>query len=153
MAEKMKQMQQAMKNPAVQAQMEEMQSAMANPALQQKLATLKDDPEFKGMFEDIQTNGMGALLKYMNDPNMLRKLGSRMGDVAPAASAAPVAGAAPAEVSDLFDAARCVTNSGKLQHLRTAMMYFLAYSSWPPAALSVRIWTRFLCGTGIMHGL
>lgn len=29
---------------------------------------LRDDPEFKQMFEEIQSGGMGALMKYMNDP-------------------------------------------------------------------------------------
>jgi hypothetical protein len=33
------------------------------------------------MFEDIQKGGMGALMKYMNDPRVLSKLGSRLGDV------------------------------------------------------------------------
>jgi hypothetical protein len=37
--------------------------------------------EFKEMFEDIQKGGMGALMKYMNDPRVLSKLGSRLGDV------------------------------------------------------------------------
>jgi hypothetical protein len=34
------------------------------------------------MFEDIQKGGMGALMKYMNDPRVLAKLGSKLGDVA-----------------------------------------------------------------------
>jgi hypothetical protein len=38
--------------------------------------------EFKEMFEDIQKGGMGALMKYMNDPRVLSKLGSKLGDVA-----------------------------------------------------------------------
>ena len=114
--EKMAAMQEAMQKPEVQAQMAEMQSAMANPALQQKLQGMRDDPEFKDMFEDIQKNGMGALMKYMNDAEFLRKLGSRVGDVAPAPGAAGAAAMAAAgsaqqaaapEVNDLLDAARC----------------------------------------------
>lgn len=110
--EKMAAMQEAMKKPEVQAQMQEMQSAMANPQLQEKLAGMRDDPEFKAVFEDIQKNGMGALMKYMNDPEFLRKIGSRVGDISPApvgAGAAAMAGSAAQkapEVNDLLDAAR-----------------------------------------------
>ena len=68
------------------------------------------------MFEDIQKNGMQAMMKYWNDPKVLAKIGERMGDIptsAPAegaaAAAAPAADAqAPApEINDLRDAAKC----------------------------------------------
>jgi hypothetical protein len=36
------------------------------------LQALREDPEFKQMFEEIQTGGMGALMKYMNDPRVSR---------------------------------------------------------------------------------
>jgi Ankyrin repeats (3 copies) len=110
---KMEEMAEAMKNPVVQQQMAEAQAAMQNTELQERLKSLQGDPEFKGMFEDIQENGIGALMKYMNDPDALRKLGSRMGDissVAPAAAAAAAGQAAPTaepQVNDLLDAARC----------------------------------------------
>ena len=80
------------------------------------------------MFEDIQSGGMPALMKYMNDPEWLAKVGSKMGDVAEmlaaggggaaggagGAAAAAAAGArgpsAPAApiptVNNLFDAAK-----------------------------------------------
>jgi hypothetical protein len=102
----MKQMQEAM-----QQQMGQMQAAMQNQELQEKLKGLQDDPEFKDMFEDIQKNGMGALMKYMNDPQALQKLGSRMGDVniAESAAATPTPPVMP-EVNDLLDAARWVAH-------------------------------------------
>ena len=62
------------------------------------------------MFEDIQKNGMQAMMKYWNDPNVLAKIGERMGDVSGAAASgtAPAASAAPApEIDNLLDAARC----------------------------------------------
>lgn len=31
---------------------------------------LREDPEFKQMFAEIQSGGMGALMKYMNDPKV-----------------------------------------------------------------------------------
>lgn len=57
----------------------------------------------QGMFEDIQKNGMGAMMKYWNDPQMLAKLGQKIGDVPQAPPQAP----AEPEVNDLLDAARC----------------------------------------------
>jgi hypothetical protein len=99
----MAEMQEAMKNPAVQQQVSEMQSAMANPQLQQRLAELRDDPEFKDMFDEIQKGGMGALMKYFNNPQILAKLGAKVGDVQ--MDAAPQPPAEP-EVNDLIDAAR-----------------------------------------------
>lgn len=72
------------------------------------------------MFEDIQKGGMPALMKYMNDPEWLAKVGNKMGDVAEmmaagggAAGAAAAAAGAPAAapaaiptVNNLFDAAK-----------------------------------------------
>lgn len=55
---------------------------------------------------------MGALMKYWQDPEMLAKLGDKLGDIAPAAGAAAAANASAApdaanEVSDLLSACRC----------------------------------------------
>lgn len=76
------------------------------------------------MFEEIQTAGMPALMKYMNDPEWLAKVGAKMGDVAEmlaagggagaggvggaAAAGAPTAAATAAipTVNNLFDAAK-----------------------------------------------
>lgn len=79
------------------------------------------------MFQDIQSGGMPALMKYMNDPEWLAKVGSKMGDVAemlaagggggaggggaggPAAAAGAAAAAPSAAiptVNNLFDAAK-----------------------------------------------
>lgn len=34
------------------------------------MQALREDPEFKQMFEEIQKGGMGAMMKYMNDPKV-----------------------------------------------------------------------------------
>ena len=47
---------------------------------------LKDDPEMADFFEAIKTEGPSALAKFWNDPEFLKKFGSR---VAPVASANP----------------------------------------------------------------
>ena len=96
-----------MQKPEVQQQMQQMQAAMQNQELQDKLASLREDPEFKDMFEDIQKNGMAAMMKYYNDPQWIAKLGRKMGDVNIAEDAAAAATpAAPPAPEDLIDAAR-----------------------------------------------
>lgn len=112
MQQRMKQMQEMMSRPEMQQQMAEMQAYMQNQQLQQRMQELRNDPEFKSMFEEIQSGGMGALMKYMNDPRVLAKIGEKIGDVPPptAAAAAPASAAAAAanvpEIDNLFDAAR-----------------------------------------------
>lgn len=63
------------------------------------------------MFEDIQKNGMQAMMKYWNDPKVLAKIGERMGDVSAAAQPRDVSAASPAvppapEIENLLDAAK-----------------------------------------------
>ena len=105
--------------------MAEMQAVMSNAAVQQRMAALRADPDLAPMFEDIQVNGMGALMKYMNDPEWLAKVGSRMGDGAEllqqggdgggggGGGGGAAAGAVPprppvvvADINSLFDAAK-----------------------------------------------
>ncbi|BDA42610.1 probable Myotrophin at C-terminar half [Coccomyxa sp. Obi] len=109
-AQQMQAIQEAMKKPEVAAQVEQMTAAMQDQQLQERIAQLKDDPELAGMFEDIQKNGMSALMKYWNDPKTLAKIGERMGPVAEGAAAAPQPQAAAAasmpEINNLLDAAK-----------------------------------------------
>lgn len=83
---------------------------------QARFAAMRADPDLAPMFADIQANGMAALMKYMNDPEWLAKVGSKTGDIgAMLASGAP-AGVAPTPpppttpsgpvVTDLFSAAK-----------------------------------------------
>lgn len=103
--------------------MAEMQAVMSNAAVQARMASLRADPDLAPMFEDIQKGGVGALMKYMNDPAWLAKVGSKMGDVAEllqqgggvpggAGPTAPGAGSVPrppvaaTTINSLFDAAK-----------------------------------------------
>ena len=104
------------------AQMAEMQAVMSNAAVQERMASLRSDPDLAPMFEDIQKGGVGALMKYMNDPAWLAKVGSRMGDVtellaaggggAGGAGGGPPPGTPPrppvaaTSINSLFDAAK-----------------------------------------------
>ncbi|KAL4451917.1 hypothetical protein ABPG75_007579 [Micractinium tetrahymenae] len=146
-AAKMKQMEEAMANPAMQAQMSQMMSAMGNPAFMQKMAELREDPELKPVFEEIKSGGIGAMMKYMNDPRFLAKIGEKMGDVdpsllggAPAAAAPPPP---PPEVNTILDAAKygdleaiedyMAIGKGDLadSEQRTALHYAVAYDRAP----------------------
>lgn len=70
--------------PTVQAVDPEMASLMelfSNPAHQEllkvKLEDLKSDPELRPVLEDIEQNGQQAMLKYMNDTDVMSKLGKK----------------------------------------------------------------------------
>ncbi|PSC70745.1 translocase of chloroplast chloroplastic [Micractinium conductrix] len=142
-ASQMKQMEEAMANPAMQGQMSQMMSAMSNPAFMQKMSELREDPELKGVFEEIRAGGMAAMMKYMNDPNFLSKIGSKMGDIDPSmlAGGAPAAAApaAPPAVNSILDAAKygdleaiedyMAIGKGALadSEQRTALHYAVAY--------------------------
>lgn len=86
------------------------------PNQQARFAAMRADPDLAPMFEDIQKNGMAALMKYMNDPEWLAKVGSKAGDVgamlAGGAGAGGAAAAAPPPpttgpvVNDIFDACK-----------------------------------------------
>lgn len=109
-AAKLAQMQEAMQNPAMQNEMQQMMAAMSNPSFMAKMQELKEDPELKPVFEEMKAGGMAALMKYMNDPAFLAKIGEKMGDVVPGGAAAAAAGAPPAEeeaeVNNILDAVR-----------------------------------------------
>ncbi|CAD7696592.1 unnamed protein product [Ostreobium quekettii] len=126
MAGQMKAMQDAMKNPSVQKQMQQTVEYMQSDEMKKKMAAIQEDEELKPMFEELKTGGMGAMMKYMRDEGMMRKLAQKMGpppeflagarapqDGAPAPAAAPAAAAAAAppvapevEINNLVDAAK-----------------------------------------------
>ena len=108
--ELMKTVEERMQQPEVQQEMQAMQSMMSNPEFMARAASLREDPDLKPMFDEIKTGGMAAMMKYMNDPTFLAKIGEKLGDVPttggqqeqPAAAAA----AAPPEITTILDAAR-----------------------------------------------
>ena len=91
--------------------MADMQNVMANPAFQSRMAELREDPELKPIFDEIKAGGMGAMMKFMNDPAFLAKIGEKMGDVLPTGQPkAPPAQGRPAPppggVTNILDAVR-----------------------------------------------
>jgi len=84
----------------------QMDDVMADPAkkkaledysvnMQSAVEKLKDDPEMKEFFEDIQKDGLGALKKYESNERVLKKFSEATGGV-PGMPPMPGMGAAPA---------------------------------------------------------
>jgi len=105
-AKKLEAMQEAMKDPAYQQQMMQMAQMMQSGGMQEKMAALKDDPEFADTFAAAQKEGMGGLMKLMNDEAFLMKLSRKLGGAqsSPAQPAAPSADGP--EINNLMDAAK-----------------------------------------------
>ena len=106
----MESMQKVMQNPQIQEQMKKQAAQFEDPAFKSKIEALKDDPELKDMFEELKKGGMGALMKFWNDPVMLKKLNDKLqiGPSAGGAAGAPGTGgpSEPPPVEDLLSAAR-----------------------------------------------
>lgn len=72
------------------------------------------------MFEEIQKGGMAAMMKFMNDPKWLAKVGEKLGDVPmPAGGTAMPPEAAPSampssktpDINNILDAAKYLPSS------------------------------------------
>lgn len=111
-AAQLKAAEEAMNRPEVQQQMAQMNAMMSNPAYLQRMAELREDPDLKPIFEEIKSGGMAAMMKYMNDPTFLSKIGEKLGDLETmvgsgaggAAAAAPPP--PPPQVLNILDAAK-----------------------------------------------
>lgn len=49
--------------------------------IENAMKSLKDDPEMGEIFGELESGGPAAMMKYWNDPNVLKKLGDTMGGV------------------------------------------------------------------------
>lgn len=67
------------------------------------------------MFEEMQKGGMQAMMKYMNDPKWLAKVGEKLGDVkaGPAAAPPPQPSTTAPNITTLIEAARQVKHKFK----------------------------------------
>lgn len=69
-------------SPDVMAMMSGMQDPAYRETIESKLQSLKEDPELKAIMAEIEEGGPAAMMKYWNDPEVLKKLGSAMGNPA-----------------------------------------------------------------------
>ena len=111
-----------MKDPQVRAQVEGMQKMMSSPQVQQqmqdqmkqfqskefqdKIEKMKDDPELKEMFDEMKMGGMQAMMKYWNDPKVLKKFSEKLGDGPSTAAPPPASGGEAPAAENLLDAAK-----------------------------------------------
>jgi len=65
--------------------MQRLMSTMADPEYKAKIEnamkSLKDDPEMGAIFQELEQGGPAAMMKYWNNPEVLKKLGETMGGV------------------------------------------------------------------------
>lgn len=138
--ELLKAVEERMKQPEVQDEMKAMNAMMSNPEFMARAASLREDPELAPMFEEIKTGGMAAMMKYMNDPTFLSKVGEKLGDIpAPQGVASPEPPSKEADINTILDAARygdleaiedfVAIGKGEVQddQGRTALHYAVAY--------------------------
>jgi len=74
----MKQFSRVLQNPAMAQQMFRTQAMMSTPEYRKQMAALKEDPELKGMFDEIKKGGPEAIDKYWNDMDMISKISKKM---------------------------------------------------------------------------
>jgi len=76
-----KQYKEAMNNPDIQRMVQEQMRLMQSPGFLQKIEEMRKDPEMAAVFQELETGGMEAMMKYYNDPTFISKLSSKMGDM------------------------------------------------------------------------
>ncbi|CAD7696862.1 unnamed protein product [Ostreobium quekettii] len=74
----MKQLNKILQNPAMAQQIFRMQAMTSTPEYQEQMAVLKEDPELKGVFDEIKKGGPEAIDKYWNDMELMSKISKKM---------------------------------------------------------------------------
>eukprot|EP00954_Amorphochlora_amoebiformis_P015903 1248783-Amorphochlora_amoeboformis.AAC.3 len=54
---------------------------MQNPEFIKRIDSLRADPEMAKIFNEMESGGMEAMMKYYNDPTFLAKLSEKLGDM------------------------------------------------------------------------
>jgi ankyrin repeat protein len=99
-------MKKALETPEVQQQMAEMTQFLAQPEIGAALTKLKDDPELSDFFTAIKTEGPQAMMRFLNDEELLRKIAAKIGPPPGAKRPSPQPQSPPAEINNLHEAAR-----------------------------------------------
>ncbi|CAN0880938.1 Ankyrin repeat domain-containing protein 2B, partial [Linum grandiflorum] len=87
-----------MQDPSMSQMLEQMTNPVQKDQMEEKMARIKDDPSLKPILEEIERGGPAAMMRYMNDKDVLKKLGEAMG------LAVPVEAASLSENSGLEEA-------------------------------------------------
>lgn len=71
----------AIADPEVQRQLKMAATIVQSKDMQEEMKALRNDPELKPMFDEMSTGGQDAIMKYYTNPEFLRKVGERLGNV------------------------------------------------------------------------
>lgn len=83
---------------------------------QQKMRVLKNDPEFKHAFEEMDNGGAPVIMEYYNNPDFLRKVGERLDDIpAMRLEDAQQVGAAMAQSKEMQEKIRTLRDDPELK--------------------------------------
>jgi hypothetical protein len=66
-------------DPNMQKMMQTMQDPEYKVKVENAMKSLKDDPDMGEIFSELESGGPAAMMKYWNDPEVLKKLGGAMG--------------------------------------------------------------------------
>lgn len=150
MADQLKSMQETMAQPQVQQEMAAMAQTMQNPKFQEKIAQLREDPELKPLFDEIRSGGPMAMMKAMQDPEFLAKIGAKLDFSEMVGDSEAAAPPPPPEVNNILDAAKyedieaiedfiAIGKSGdRDENQRTALHYAVAYNRGNAAGALLR---------------
>ncbi|KAL1802120.1 ankyrin repeat domain-containing protein 2A [Daucus carota subsp. sativus] len=68
-----------MQDPSMSQMLESLNNPAQQDQLQERMSRVKEDPTLKPIFDEIETGGPAAMMRYWNDPSILQKLGEAMG--------------------------------------------------------------------------
>eukprot|EP01024_Parvocaulis_polyphysoides_P039592 TRINITY_DN35822_c0_g1_i4.p2 TRINITY_DN35822_c0_g1~~TRINITY_DN35822_c0_g1_i4.p2 ORF type:complete len:231 (-),score=61.42 TRINITY_DN35822_c0_g1_i4:49-741(-) len=68
------------KDPMLKSMMEAAQDPEYKAQIESKMKQMRDDPELKPIIEELETGGPTAMMKYMNDPQIMQKMGAMFGE-------------------------------------------------------------------------
>ncbi|KAF6134612.1 hypothetical protein GIB67_025727 [Kingdonia uniflora] len=66
-------------DPATSSMLENLTNPLHKEDLEERMARVKEDPSLKPILEEIESGGPAAMMRYWNDPEVLKKLGQAMG--------------------------------------------------------------------------
>eukprot|EP01025_Chloroclados_australasicus_P030548 TRINITY_DN3066_c1_g1_i1.p1 TRINITY_DN3066_c1_g1~~TRINITY_DN3066_c1_g1_i1.p1 ORF type:complete len:327 (-),score=84.66 TRINITY_DN3066_c1_g1_i1:393-1373(-) len=68
------------RDPMLKQMMEAAQDPEYKRQIEEKMQSMREDPELKHIIEELEKSGPQAMMKYMNDPKVMQKMGSLWGD-------------------------------------------------------------------------
>ncbi|KAG2636147.1 hypothetical protein PVAP13_2NG427400 [Panicum virgatum] len=89
-----------MQDPAMSSMLENLSSPAHKEEFEERMARIKEDPSLKPILDEIENGGPSAMMKYWNDPEVLKKIGQAMGVNLPGDSSASTELSGPEETGE-----------------------------------------------------